>query len=81
MNLNTLAGKLQALGLEHLRHIVRRSNRLNLQNRKESVNLMRPLQLLRHITSKKYIFYQNGLDPSFLNKSSVKRKIRYLFVV
>ena len=81
MNLNTLAGKLQALGSEHLRHIVHRSNRLNLQNRKESVKLMRPSQLLRHITSKKYIVYQNGQDPSFLNKSSVKRKIRYLFVV
>ena len=50
MNLNTLAGKLQALGLEHLRHIVRRSNRLNLQNRKESVKLMRSLQLLKYRT-------------------------------
>ena len=67
MNLNTLAGKLQALGLEHLRHIVRRSNRLNLQNKEESVKLMRPLQLLRHLMLKKF-FNQNGLNPSFLNK-------------
>ena len=56
MNLNTLAGKLQALGLEHLRHIVRRSNRLNLQNRMESVKLMRPLQLLRHIMFKNILY-------------------------
>ena len=74
MNLNTLAGKLQALGLEHLRHIVRRSNRLNLQNRKESVNLMRPLQLLRHIMFKNIFF----IKMDYLNKSwyiSVKTKI------